>query len=366
MLNEKRNYLLLTPGPLSTAQSVRESMLQDWCTWDDDYNIGIVQNIRARLVALAAKHTEAYTSVLMQGSRTYAIEAALIGSAPKNDKLLILSNGVYGDRMAEIARYAGLNHAVLAFEQTETPSVTATEHFLQQHGDVTRLAFVHCETTSGILNPLAELCTVAKKYGKTIIVDAMSSFGGIPFDMEEHGIDFMVSSANKCIEGVPGFGFIIARRDLMALCKGNSPSLSLDMYSQWETMEKQPGKWRYTSPTHTVRAFKQALDELDAEGGIDARYERYKLNRQILCEGMKNLGYKALIADELQSPIISSFEYPSENFPFRDFYTHLKQSGFVIYPGKISNKETFRIGTIGQVFPEDIRKLLEVIADYRY
>ena len=292
MHNKKRDYLLLTPGPLSTAQTVREAMLQDWCTWDDDYNIGIVQNIRTRLVALAAKHAEAYTSVLMQGSGTYAIEAALIGATTKNSKLLILANGVYGDRMAEIARYTGLNHSVLTFEQTEPPSVTETERFLQQHGDVTHLAFVHCETTSGILNPLAELCTIAKKYGKTMIVDAMSSFGGIPFDMEELGIDFMVSSANKCIEGVPGFGFIIARRDRMALCKGNSPSLSLDMYDQWETMEKQPGKWRYTSPTHTVRAFKQALDELDAEGGIGVRYERYKHNRQILCEGMKKLGYK--------------------------------------------------------------------------
>ena len=358
---EKRNYLLLTPGPLSTAQTVREAMLQDWCTWDDDYNVEIVQNIRGRLVGLAAHHTELYTSVLLQGSGTYSVEATIVNAVPVTGKLLILSNGIYGDRMADIARYAGLNYAVLACEQTEVPSIAALERFLQDHADITHIAFVHCETTSGILNPLVELCRTAKKYGKTLIVDAMSSFGGIPFDMEELGIDFMVSSANKCIEGVPGFGFIIARRDHIERCKGNSPSLSLDIYDQWETMEKQRGKWRYTSPTHTVRAFKQALDELDAEGGINARNKRYRINQQILRDGMEEMGYKSLIPYELQSPIITSFEYPAENFSFRDFYAQLKKAGFVIYPGKISKMETFRIGTIGQVFPDDIKKLLEII-----
>ena len=355
-------YILLTPGPLTTSQTVKEKMLADWCTWDDDYNIEIVQNIRQRLVALAARDADRYTSVLMQGSGTYSVEAAIICSVSKKDQLLILTNGVYGDRMVDIANYAGINCHVLEFEQTAVPSVSEVERFLQEHEDVTHVAFVHCETTSGILNPLAELCAVAKKYGKTLIVDAMSSFGGIPFDMGELDIDFMVSSANKCIEGVPGFGFIIAKREQMERCKGNSPSLSLDIYDQWETMEKHSGKWRYTSPTHVVRAFKQALDELDIEGGIAVRHERYSYNQQILSEGMKKMGFKALIPENLQSPIISSFEYPSENFSFKDFYTQLKKAGFVIYPGKISQKETFRIGTIGQVFPDDIRKLLETIA----
>ena len=357
-----RPYILLTPGPLTTSQTVKEKMLADWCTWDDDYNVEIVQNIRARLVALSTQDTDAYTSVLMQGSGTYSVEAAIISSVHKTDKLLVVTNGVYGDRMVEIARYAGIDHAVLAFEQTEAPSVEKVEQFLRNNADITHLAFVHCETTSGILNPLDDLCAVAKKYDKTLIVDAMSSFGGIPFDTGKLGIDFVTSSANKCIEGVPGFGFIIARRERMELCKGNSKSLSLDMYDQWETMEKQSGKWRYTSPTHTVRAFKQALDELENEGGIIARYERYRYNQRILTQGMKALGYKALIPQEWQSPIITSFEYPSKDFSFKDFYYRLKKAGFVIYPGKISQRETFRIGTIGQVFPDDIRKLLDTIA----
>jgi len=354
-------YLLLTPGPLTTSQTVKEKMLADWCTWDDDYNVEIVQNIRRRIVALATAAPDRYTSVLMQGSGTYSVESALLGAVPKSGKLLILANGVYGDRMSDIARYAGLNCETLVFEQTEVTHPSVLDSFLQSHEDFTHVAFVHCETTSGILNPLEGLCRTAKKYGKTIIVDAMSSFGGIPFDMGELGIDFLVSSANKCIEGVPGFGFIIARRSQMELCKGNSRSLSLDFYDQWETMEKQSGKWRYTSPTHTVRAFKQALDELDAEGGIIARNKRYCTNQQLLSDGMKKLGYKALLPEALQSPIISSFEYPSESFSFRIFYEQLKKAGFVIYPGKISKRETFRIGTIGQVFPSDICQLLDAI-----
>jgi 2-aminoethylphosphonate-pyruvate transaminase len=337
-------------------------MLSDWCTWDDDYNVEIVQNIRQRLVYLATIKSEDYTSVLMQGSGTYAVEAAIICSVPKTGKVLFLANGVYGDRMVEIARRAGLRHEVLNYEQTEVPSPSQLDSFLQSHADITHVSFVHCETTSGILNPLAELCAVTKKHGKTLIVDAMSSFGGIPFDVGELGIDFLASSANKCIEGVPGFGFIIARRKQMELCKGISPSLSLDIYDQWETMEKQSGKWRYTSPTHTVRAFKQALDELDVEGGIVARNKRYQTNQRILSDGMKALGYKVLLSEDVQSPIITSFEYPSENFSFKEFYIRLKKSGFVIYPGKISQRETFRIGTIGQVFPNDIRKLVETIA----
>ena len=357
-------YILLTPGPLTTSQSVKEKMLTDWCTWDDDYNIDIVQNIRERLVALATPKIDQYTSVLLQGSGTYSVEATITCSVSKKDRLLILTNGVYGDRMADIARYAGLNYEIMSFEQTEQLSASRLDHFLQSRKDITHVAFVHCETTSGILNPLADLCKVVKIHNKILIVDAMSSFGGIPFDIEEMDIDFMISSANKCIEGVPGFAFIIAKREQMERCKGNSLSLSLDIYDQWKTMEDHPGKWRFTSPTHTVRAFKQALDELDAEGGVYARYERYSNNQKLLAEGMERLGYRALLPQNVQSPVISSFEYPSEDFSFRDFYAKLKDAGFVIYPGKISKKDTFRIGTIGRVYPNDIQNLITIISTW--
>ncbi len=357
-----RPYILLTPGPLTTSYTVKEKMLVDWCTWDDDYNIEIVQDIRKRLVALSTGDTGKYTSVLLQGSGTYAVEAAITCCVSKADKLLIVINGAYGNRMKEIAQYAGLNHEVLTFEETDIVSPSLLDTYLNNRSDITHVSFVHCETTSGVLNPLIELCRIVKSHGKILIVDAMSSFGGIPFDIGVLGIDVMISSANKCLQGVPGFAFIIISRDLITACKGNSKSLSLDIYAQWKTMEEHPGKWRFTSPTHVVRAFKQALDELDDEGGIEARYERYKENYLILKNGMEALGYECLLPDDIQSPIISSFKYPSGNFSFEHFYFELKKRGYVIYPGKISQIDTFRIATIGHIFPNDITNLLDAIA----
>lgn len=207
------------------------------------------------------------------------------------------------------------------------------------------------------------IAEVVKRHGKVLIVDAMSSFGGVPVDMAKLGIDFMISSANKCIQGVPGFGFILARRSLLERCKGVARSLSLDLYDQWETMEKGHGKWRFTSPTHVVRAFMQALKELDAEGGIAARYARYCENHRTLVEGMRSLGFKTLLPDEEQSPVITLFYYLTENFDFKDFYLKLKAKGFVIYPGKISQADTFRIGNIGDVFPADFVRLIEAVKE---
>lgn len=268
-------YILLTPGPLTTSQTVKEAMLTDWCTWDEDYNLHIVEEIRKSLVSLATQHTGDYTSILLQGSGTYCVEA-VIGSVIKpGDKLLILSNGAYGDRMGNIAEYHGISYDMLAFDETEQVSVSYVDDYLSHNAEITHVAVVHCETTTGVLNPLKEIAHLVKMHGKKLIVDAMSSFGGVPLDVHELGIDFLISSANKCIQGVPGFGFIIARRSELLHCKGVSKSLSLDIYDQWEAMEKGHGKWRFTSPTHVVRAFKQAMDELAEEGGVEARHNRY-------------------------------------------------------------------------------------------
>ena len=318
-------YILLTPSPLTTSQTVKEAMLTDWCTWDEAYNLHIVEEIRKSLVSLATQHTGDYTSILLQGSGTYCVEA-VIGSVIKpGDKLLILSNGAYGDRMGNIAEYHGIS-----------------------------------------FNPLKEIAHLVKMHGKKLIVDAMSSFGGVPLDVHELGIDFLISSANKCIQGVPGFGFIIARRSELLHCKGVSKSLSLNIYDQWEAMEKGHGKWRFTSPTHVVRAFKQAMDELAEEGGVEARHNRYCENHRVLVDGMRSLGFQTLLPDEIQSPVITSFLYPYADFNFKTFYTQLKERGFVIYPGKISQADTFRIGNIGDVHPEDFRQLIEIIRECKY
>ena len=359
-----RNYLLLTPGPLSTSESVRQAMLQDWCTWDKDYNEGVVTVIREQLLKLAGLDGE-YTTVLLQGSGTYAVEATLSCAVRPQDKLLIVANGAYGKRMGDIARRHGLNHVLVSLKETAPVTPEAVRRALEEHPDISHLAMVHCETTTGILNPVEAVARAIRGRGLTFIVDAMSSFGGIPIDIRKLGIDFLVSSANKCIQGVPGFGFVIARRSSLSRCEGVSRSLSLDLYDQWAEMEKGRGKWRFTSPTHVVRAFFQAVKELEDEGGVQARHDRYRENHAALVEGMRRSGFRTLLPDELQSPIITSFLYPEEDFDFQKFYEALKERGFVIYPGKISEAPTFRIGNIGDVFPDDFRRLAEAVADIR-
>ncbi len=363
-MENNRPYILLTPGPLTTTESVKNVMLKDWCTWDKDYN-QIVQEIRATLLNLARVENSDYTAVLMQGSGTFAVESVIGTAIPTNGNLLVLVNGAYGQRIAQIAQILKIETCVLEIPETDSFTAEQLEESLKENPGITHVAMVHCETTTGILNPIEQLASVVKNAGKTLIVDAMSSFGGIPIDMKALEIDFLISSANKCIQGVPGFGFIIAKREAIEACKGEARSLSLDLWDQWNTMENQNGKWRFTSPTHVVRAFHQALKELQDEGGIEARYQRYKENQKLLVEGMQKIGYKPLLQSELQSPIITAFCYPSQEFLFTEFYEEIKSGGFVLYPGKVSQVDTFRIGNIGEVYPEDIDCLLEKIKAFK-
>ncbi len=357
-------YLLLTPGPLSTTPTVREAMLKDWCTWDDDYK-SIVQDVRARLITVACdrNNAEQHTVVLMQGSGTFAVEAAIGSIVPQNAGLLLVSNGAYGLRMVEIADRTRKTVHHLRFSETDPLDPAGIVQHIERNPGIQFVAFVHCETTTGMLNPLPEIVQSVKSRGMTVIVDAMSSFGGIPIDVPGIGIDVLISSANKCIQGVPGFGFVIVRRDVISKCNGNSHSLALDLYDQWTTFEQDKGKWRYTSPTHTVRAFQQALIELEEEGGVEARHQRYRQNHRALVSGMENSGFRCLLPKHLRSPIITSFCYPATNhFQFKEFYQKLKEGGFVVYPGKVSNADTFRIGTIGNVFPHDMTRLTKAVA----
>lgn len=355
-------YLLLTPGPLSTTKTVKAAMLRDWCTWDDDYN-NLVQEIRERLVNLAT-HQPGYTAVLMQGSGTFAVESVIGSVVPEGGKLLVIANGHYGDRIGLIARALRIPVHLLDFGETGFLDLELLESVLRIHSDLTHVAVVHCETTTGMLNPVSEIGRLARRYEKTYIVDAMSSFGGIPMDVAEIGADYLISSANKCIQGVPGFGFVIAQRGGLESCAGQARSLSLDLYHQWKEMETRGGKWRFTSPTHVVRAFAQALNELDEEGGVPARYARYCANHQVLVRGMKELGIQCLLPEEHQSPIITAFVQPREpGFVFKSFYARLKQRGFVIYPGKVTSADTFRIGNIGHVFPRDMGRLVAAVRD---
>ncbi len=367
-MNLENPYLLLTPGPLSTSPTVRQAMLRDWCTWDDDYNVGVVTPIREGLVKLAtATRPQDYTTVLMQGSGTFSVEAMLGTAVPRDGKLLVLANGEYGNRLGRIAITLGIDTVIHDSGELAPPDLSKLEAELAADPSISHVVVVHNETTTGMLNPLEEIARIVKGRGRILLLDSMSAFGGIPLDVAALGIDFLVSSANKCIQGVPGFGFVIARVSELEQCKGRARSVSLDLYDQWQGMEKGKGKWRFTSPTHVVRAFAQAMKELDEEGGIAARHARYSENQRRLVAGMERLGFRCILPHELHSPIITGFHDPvSPDYQFQRFYDLLKAKGFVIYPGKVTGVDSFRIGTIGHVFPEDIDRLIAAIETSLY
>jgi 2-aminoethylphosphonate-pyruvate transaminase len=359
-LDNEIPYLLLTPGPLTTTRTVKQAMLQDYCTWDSDYH-ELVSGVRKRLVELGGASDD-FTAVLMQGSGTFCVESVIGSVIPPDGKLLVVDNGAYGRRIAEIAKRLRISCLVIQQNETEPADLTRIELALRSDPEITHVALVHCETTTGLMNPAAAVGQLCQRYGKTYILDAMSSFGGVPFGLADVHAHFLISSANKCIQGVPGFGFVLAHRTTLEGTDGWARSLSLDLLDQWREMESQGGKWRYTSPTHAVRAFAQALRELDDEGGVAARHRRYCENQRELVAGMHELGFRTLIPREHQSPIITSFLYPvNTRFLFRAFYSAMKQRRFVIYPGKVSVADTFRIGTIGNVFPDDIRHLVSMV-----
>lgn len=357
------HYKLLTPGPLTTTTTVKQQMMDDHCTWDEDYK-KITRAIREKLLELAHVSEPEYTTVLMQGSGTFGVESVLTSVIGKDDVLLICANGAYGKRMGDIAKHAGISYIMYDEPYDQMPSAEKVAKLLEENPQVTHVSMVHSETTSGILNDIASVAKVVKAAGKTMIVDAMSSFGGVDIPVGEWGIDFIISSANKCIQGVPGFSFIICRTDKLMESKGKARSLSLDLYDQWETMHKD-GKWRFTSPTHVVLAFWQALKELDAEGGIPARHARYKNNKDYLVKHMGEMGFKPFIEGEARGPIITTFYYPENtHYDFGEMYQYIKDRGYAIYPGKLTDAETFRIGHIGEIYEEDMEKLCEIFRSY--
>ncbi|MBT6789159.1 MAG: 2-aminoethylphosphonate--pyruvate transaminase [Verrucomicrobia bacterium] len=367
MVNERdTQYLLLTPGPLSTTRTVREAMMQEHSTWDIDYN-SIVESIRSRLVRLAVRddtNLDAHTAALMPGSGTFAVESVIGSVIPSDGKLLVLNNGAYGARITTISRMLGIDTVELAQAEIESTDLGQVEQMLANDPGITHVAMVHCETTTGMLNPVEAVGEIVHRHGREFILDAMSSFGGIPMRMESIGAQYLISSANKCVQGVPGFGFVVADRATLEATKGRARSHSLDLFGQWHEMETKGGKWRFTSPTHVVSAFAQALDELEAEGGVDARHARYVANQKTMVDGMRAIGFRTLIGDEVQSPIITSFYFPeAAEFEFQTFYDALKARGFVIYPGKVSHAQCFRIGSIGDVYPSDMTELIGHVSE---
>jgi len=338
---------LLTPGPLTTSWEVKQAMLRDWGSWDGEFR-AMTARLRAGLLALIGDDP-AFDCVPIQGSGTFAVEAMLGTLVARDGKVLVLANGAYGQRIGQTLDYLGRAYQMIDKGDYLPPRGAEVAAALADDPAITDVVVVHCETSSGILNPIAEIADAVEAAGRRLLIDSMSAFGALPLDPTEIRYEAFVSSANKCIEGVPGFGFVIARKEALERAKGNAHSLSLDVHAQWATMNKT-GQWRFTPPTHVVAAFLKALELHAAEGGVAGRLRRYSNNRDVLVAGMRALGFETLLPDRWLSPIIVTFFCPADPaFSFQRFYEMMKDKGFIIYPGKLTVVDSFRLGCIGQL-----------------
>lgn len=353
------DLFLLTPGPLTTSKTVKQAMLHDYGS-RDAYFIDLNQRVLARLVDIV-NGQDSHVTVPLQGSGTFVVEAMIGCFVPSQGKLLICVNGAYGHRIAKICQYYGRKFLIQESSEDVPVDLEQLDKTLEQDKSITHVAAVYCETTSGILNPLTDISNIVAKHNRGFLIDAMSAFGALPVDSKLVKFDALVASSNKCLEGAPGMGFCIAKKEALQNTKGNSPSLSLDLFDQWTVMNKTK-QWRFTPPTHVLLAFDQALKEFDQEGGVAGRGGRYQSNCDILVNGMRAMGFKTLLTDELQAPIIVTFHMPEDTkFDFDAFYNHLREQGYVIYPGKLTVAESFRIGCIGRLGADEMKGALAAI-----
>ena len=353
--------ILLTPGPLTTSTQTKTAMLSDWGSWDGAFN-AMTASVCRDLVAIP--HADAdHVCVQLQGSGTFAVEAALGTLVPRNGKVLVPDNGAYCKRIARILKYLGRESIVLPHDEQGPADAARIDAALAADPSITHVAQVHCETGTGILNPLPAIAAVVANRGRRLIIDAMSSFGAIPIDARTSSFEGLITASGKCLEGVPGLGIVIARRTALENSADNSASLVMDLVDQWQYMQKT-GQWRFTPPTHVVAALRSAIDQFLAQGGQPARWARYSENCRVLIDGMRALGLKTFLPDALQAPIIVTFHSPPDpNYEFAQFYRRVRERGFILYPGKLTTVDTFRVGCIGAIGPDTLRKAVGAIGD---
>jgi 2-aminoethylphosphonate-pyruvate transaminase len=356
-----RDPILLTPGPLTTSLATKAAMLRDWGSWDAAFN-AVTAEVRRKVLDIIHA-SETHVCVPMQGSGTFSVEAAVNSLVPRDGHMLVLVNGAYGQRMARLTRMMG--RRLSTFETAEDVPTTPqdVDRLLAADRSITHVGLIHCETSTGILNPLPEIAAVVARHGRRLIVDAMSSFAAIGIDARTVPFDALIAASGKCVEGPPGMGFVVVRRDAIEKAAGNSSSLTLDLHDQWTYMERTT-QWRYTPPTHVVVAFNAALDQLAREGGQPARLARYAKNCQTLIGGMTELGFEPFLAAVIQAPIIVTFHAPGDPaYAFKTFYENVRAKGFILYPGKLTKVETFRVGCIGAIGPAEMRHAVHAIHD---
>jgi len=356
-----RDPILLTPGPLTTSLATKTAMLRDWGSWDASFN-AVTARVRERLTAVVNGEAT-HVCVPLQGSGTFSVEAAINTLVPRDGHVIVLINGAYGKRLAKLTEMMGRRLSV--FETAEDVPTTAADVARKLDADpsITHVGLIHCETSTGILNPLPEIAEAVAQRGRHLIVDAMSSFGAIPIDAASVPFDALIAASGKCIEGPPGMGFVFARKSVLERCAGNSTSLSLDLYDQWTYMEKTT-QWRYTPPTHVVVALDAALEQYLGAGGQPARLARYTANCETLIAGMKEIGFRPFLDPRIQAPIIVTFHAPADQrYAFKALYDKVRDKGFVLYPGKLTQVETFRVGCIGAIGPDEMRHAVNAVRD---
>ena len=360
-MNLPRQPILLTPGPLTTSDRTREAMLRDWGSWDGDFN-QITARIRRETLRIVHGE-ETHECVPLQGSGTFSVEAAIGTLVPRDGHVLVPNNGAYCQRIAKICRALGRRHQSIDYAEDTQVKAADIDRVLAADPSITHVALVHCETGAGVLNPLHEIAMVVAKHGRSLIVDAMSSFGAIDIDARQTPFDAVVAASGKCLEGVPGMGFVIVRRSVLERCEGNSHSLAMDLYDQWAYMNRTM-QWRFTPPTHVVAALDQAIAQYVDEGGLEARGARYARNCRALIDGMAKLGFRPFLDPSIQAPIIVTFHAPDDPaYDFKTFYQEVKRRGYILYPGKLTQIETFRVGCIGHFGEAGIPGAVAAIAE---
>ncbi len=356
-----RDAILLTPGPLTTTLRTKLAMLRDWGSWDADF---VAMTARLRRELIAVLHGEdSHVVVPLQGSGTFSVEAAVATLMPRDGHMLVLDNGAYCKRLGRVATLMGRRTTIMSHAEDEAVSAEALDAKLRADTSITHVGFIHCETGTGVLNPLQAVSDVCARHGKGLIVDAMSSFAALPIDARTITFDALIAASGKCLEGVPGMGFVFIRKALLAGCENNSHSLAMDLFDQHAYMEKT-GQWRFTPPTHVVAALCEALTQYAEEGGQPARLARYAGNCATLIDGMRRLGFKPFLAPALQAPIIVTFHAPAvPNYDFKAFYAAAKARGFILYPGKLTELETFRVGCIGAIGAVEMKQAVSAVED---
>ncbi|HEX4232850.1 MAG TPA: 2-aminoethylphosphonate--pyruvate transaminase [Caldimonas sp.] len=356
----QRDAILLTPGPLTTTERTKRAMLRDWGSWDSSF-IAVTAELRRQLLAIV--HGEGSHAVVpLQGSGTFAVEAAVATIVPKDGHVLVLDNGAYCKRLGRLATLMGRRTTILVRAEDAPVAPAELETALGSDPSITHVGLIHCETGTGVLNPLPAVAGVCARHGKGLIVDAMSSFAALPIDAREVRFDALVAASGKCLEGVPGMGFVFVRNDVVARAAGNSHSLAMDLHDQHVYMEKT-GQWRFTPPTHVVAALAEAVRQFVEEGGQPARLARYTANCEALVGGMEALGFVPFLAPEIQAPIIVTFHAPADpRYDFKAFYNAVRARGFILYPGKLTQRETFRVGCIGAIGPAEMKEAVAAVA----